>query len=224
MKQLVSDLPQITEQNGLAAFDVDGTLIDAHCCTKFLLQLFGKRRYIAALQRAGFEHRFRPSRRDAIKLSLLRNLLGGYDARVFAEAAEEFSLWVEERLDPRPLQRLRAHQDKGHRVMLISASLGAYLRPLGRRLGVDRVCAVEMIESEGRLTGAVAGACNLTRSAKATAVSDFLSASSIPRQEITIWAYGDSAGDTELLGSADWPVWVQLKSDCWGRCPAPARR
>ncbi|MBW3571232.1 MAG: HAD-IB family hydrolase [Gemmatimonadetes bacterium] len=223
MMRLGSDLPQITEQNGLAAFDVDKTLVDVHCCTQFLVQLFGKRRYIGALQRAALEHRFRPSQRDAVKLSLLRNLLGGFDAHVFAEAAEEFSLWIEERLDPRSLHRLRTHQDVGHRVMLVSASLGAYLRPMGRRLGVDHVCAVEMVESDGRLTGAVVGGCNLTRGAKAAAVRDFLGASSISREEITIWAYGDSAGDAELLRFADWPIWVRLKSDTWGRCPAPGR-
>ncbi len=223
MKQLASDLPEITGRSGLAAFDVDKTLIDVHCCTRFLLQLFGKRRYFAALHRAALEHRFRPSRRDVVKLSLLRNLLGGLDSNVFAEEAEEFSLWIEKRLDPRPLHRLRTHQDMGHRVMLVSASLGAYIRPMGRRLGVDSACAVEMIESGGRLTGEVVGGCNLTRSAKVAAVSDFLSASSISRNEITIWAYGDSAGDAEMLLFADWPVWVRLKRDSWSRCSAPNR-
>lgn len=223
MRQMAIDLPQIAEQNGLAAFDVDGTLIDAHCCTRFLLKLFGKRRYVAALHRAALEHRFRPSQRDGMKLSLLRNLLGGVDAQIFQEVGEEFSLWVEERLDARSIDRLRGHQQAGHRVMLVSASLGTYLKPLGRRLSVDSVCAVEMLVSEGRLTGAVVGGGNLTRSAKAHAVRDYLSANSIFREEITIWAYGDSAGDAELLRFADRAVFVRLKTKSWGTFLASAR-
>jgi phosphatidylglycerophosphatase C len=224
MKYKADELPQISALNALAAFDVDGTLVDAHTCTRFLLKLFGKRRYVVALQRAALEHRFRPSQRDGVKLSLLRNLLSGMDAQLFAEAAEEFSLWVEERLDPRSMSRLRKHQEAGHQVILVSASLGAYLRPMGLRLSVDRVCAVEMVVSEGRLTGAVVGGRNLTRSAKESAVRDYLRSKCMSRGDLTIWAYGDSAGDAELLRLADRPVWVRLKSDSWGACLAPDRR
>ena len=46
-------------------------------------------------------------------------------------------------LRPDTLARLRWHQQRGHRVVLVSASLAPYLHPLGRFLGVDAVLCAE---------------------------------------------------------------------------------
>ena len=45
---------------------------------------------------------------------------------------------------PQTLAVLRGHQARGHDVVLVSASFGAYLRPLGDRLGVAGVLCTEL--------------------------------------------------------------------------------
>ena len=56
------------------------------------------------------------------------------------------------------MQRADWHRTQGHRLVIISASLGAYLRPIGERLRFDAVLATELEAGpDGRLTGRIAG-------------------------------------------------------------------
>ena len=66
-----------------------------------------------------------------------------------------------ERLRPEMLERVRWHRAEGHAVVIVSASLGAYLRPLAERLGIDAALAVELVtDADGMLTGEVVGELN----------------------------------------------------------------
>ena len=57
--------------------------------------------------------------------------------------------------------RLEWHRRQGHAVVIVSASLGAYLRPLADRLGIDDALAVELVaDAAGTLTGEVVGGLN----------------------------------------------------------------
>ena len=64
-------------------------------------------------------------------------------------------------LRPEMLERLRWHQAEGHAIVIVSASLGAYLRPLAARLGIDAALAVELVTgADGVLTGGLVGELN----------------------------------------------------------------
>jgi phosphatidylglycerophosphatase C len=104
-------------------------------------------------------------------------------------------------------------------VVLVSASLGAYLRPLASALGLDAALAVEMaVGPSGLLTGNVEGGFNTRGPAKVKRLRDWLDTSHGPGAEPEVWAYGDSAGDEELLAYADHPTWVGKRAE------RPARR
>ena len=90
--------------------------------------------------------------------------------------------------------------------MLVSASLGPYLRPLGRRLGVDDVLCAEPLRRGDVFADGLDGA-NCRAAEKVRRLDAWLDARSL--RDATVWAYGDSDGDRELLARADRPLLVK---------------
>jgi HAD superfamily phosphoserine phosphatase-like hydrolase len=107
------------------------------------------------------------------------------------------------------VERLRWHQGEGHAVVIVSASLGVYLRPLAERLGIDAALAVELVsDADGLLTGEVVGQLNTRGPEKLARLRSWTDQRLGPAQPYELWAYGDSAGDDVLLAGADHPTWV----------------
>ena len=102
--------------------------------------------------------------------------------------------------------RLRWHQDQGHVVVLVSASLSPYLLPLGDLLEVDAVLCTELQSDEVKYTGQIAGA-NCRGAEKAERLRIWCEEAGIDVSSVE-YAYGDSSGDIELLGMATNGVWV----------------
>jgi phosphatidylglycerophosphatase C len=102
------------------------------------------------------------------------------------------------------LDRLRHHRDEGHEIVVVSASLDVYLRPLVPRLGVDHVIACTL-EADPRsvLTGELVGG-NVRGPEKVRRLDAWLG-----DDAVELWAYGDSSGDDELLARADHPTRVR---------------
>ena len=88
--------------------------------------------------------------------------------------------------------------------MLASASLEPYLLPFGDSLGVDGVVCTRLERGrDGLLTGRLEGP-NCRGAEKARRLEAWLVDNGLA--DATLWAYGDSAGDDELLARADRPV------------------
>ena len=186
----------------LAAFDVDHTLTRRDCVLPFLRRVAGD----WAVLQAGARHlpiltqvALRRADRDVAKAALLGSIFAGraagdIAAKGRAHAHDTYANWMR----PDTLARLRWHQSQGHPTALVSASLGAYLHPLGELLGVDHVFCTELEHDDqtGALTGRMLGR-NCRGPEKVARLEMFLG-----RPE-AVWAYGDSAGDTEMLAWAD---------------------
>jgi HAD superfamily hydrolase (TIGR01490 family) len=124
------------------------------------------------------------------------------DGKRFAERVA--SAWIR----PQTLAVLRGHQARGHDVVLVSASYGAYLRPLGDRLGVDAVLCTELaLDGASCCTGGLDGG-NCRGEEKVRRLHDWLAARHGSRDRVEVWAYGDSAGDHPMLRDADHAVWL----------------
>jgi phosphatidylglycerophosphatase C len=193
------------ERPAVAAFDFDGTLSQRDTLVPFLRQVRGTPRVLVA---AGLAvPRLRD--RDAFKLALIGHLFRGVPAHRVAARGEAYVPALEAVLRPEMLDRLRWHQDEGHATVLVSASLGAYLRPLAERLGLDAALAVEpVVGGDGVLTGEVVGGLNTRGPEKPARLRAWLEQRYGPGAEVELWAYGDSPGDEELLALADHPTWV----------------
>ena len=193
-----------TARPGVAAFDFDGTLTGRDMLMPFLVGLAGRRAMAPLLGGAGTElMRGGVRSRNAAKAIVLRRVMAGRSAADVAEAGERYAHTLIPRLRPDGVDRVRWHQDRGDRVVLVSASLGVYLRPLAVELGLDGVEAVELVaDDDGVLTGAMTGP-NCRGPEKVVRLDRWLAGAGLDRSGIELWAYGDSAGDDELLTAAD---------------------
>jgi phosphatidylglycerophosphatase C len=191
----------------VAAFDVDGTLTTRDCVTPFLRRVAGRRLARPVLSHPGTVVRALAVRdNDALK-ALACQALRGLDVAAVRGEGVAFARWVvDTRLRADTVARLRSHRALGHRVLLASASLDVYLTPLATLLGVDGlVCTRLEVDAADRLTGRLDGR-NCRGAEKAVRVTAWLEERDLA--DATLWAYGDSRGDTELLDLADHPVWV----------------
>ena len=206
----------VTGPRGIAAFDFDGTLARQDTFVPFLRHACGNRRVALAAATAARTTRDR----DVLKLAVLASLLRGWPEDRLAEVGAAYARRLPALLRPEMVTRLRWHQDEGHRVVLVSASLGTYLRPLANALGLDAALAVEMeVGPSGLLTGAVQGGFNTRGPAKVARLREWLDGSVGPDAALEVWAYGDSAGDEELLAYADHPTWVGRRAERADRRP-----
>jgi phosphatidylglycerophosphatase C len=119
-------------------------------------------------------------------------------------AGADFARTLPARLRPELVDQLTWHRQQGHEVVLVSASLLAYLQPFATDHGIDHVIAVGLeVGADGRLTGDLTGP-NVRGPEKAVRLRAWLD----DEPPAHLWAYGNSSGDTELLAMADVPVWI----------------
>jgi phosphatidylglycerophosphatase C len=204
----------------VAAFDFDGTLTRGGSIWPFLVALRGRRRVAsAALAGAGalaLAAALGGSRADGAKEALLRRTLAGLRADEVAAEAAVFGVAHyrrQARADVR--DRLEWHRARGHRLVIVSASLECYLAPVADVLGVDAVVATRLaVDEDGRLTGGYNGRncrgpeklARLRRWIDDTAptAGDTAGATTGATAITTfLWAYGNSDGDRQLLAGAD---------------------
>jgi phosphatidylglycerophosphatase C len=193
----------------VVAFDVDGTLTVRDCVRPFLVKVGGWWGVTSALARkpAASVSAAAHLDRDRFKELLVGGVLRGRKVDQIEALGEAFAEEVHDGwLRADTVARLRWHQRMGHRIVLVSASLGPYLRPLGRRLGVDGVLCAEPLRVGDEFADGLDGA-NCRAAEKVRRLEAWLA--ELDLADATVWAYGDSAGDTELLARADHPLLVK---------------
>lgn len=193
----------------VAAFDVDGTLTVSDCVRPFLERLGGRRAIAMAVLR-------RPSAtisgvvrrdRDRLKEVIVGGVHRGRTVTEVAETGAEFARRIEATmLRNDTVARLRWHQDRGHRTVLVSASLRVYLEPLAANLGLDAVLCTDVTAKDGRYTDRLLGP-NCRADEKWRRLSRWLTDQGLGDAEL--WAYGDSSGDRAMLARAHRPTWVR---------------
>ena len=192
-------------RTGVAAFDFDGTLIHGDSSHIFLTQLLGRRRLGAALAAAAPAMGLGYVRggRDRAKAALFSRALPGVEAARVDALGRTFGRQLAGRVRADLTARLGWHRDRGHRLVLVSASLANYLEPFAAEVGIDDVIATRLeVDGDGRLTGKLAGA-NVRGAEKAVRLRALLGP-----EPVELWAYGDSRGDREMLAMADHPQLV----------------
>ena len=194
-----------TGRPGVAAFDFDGTLTQRDTLLPFLRRACGSMR----VARAALTAARRTRERDAFKVALISGLFRGWPAERLDALGRAYVPNLVGVLRPESLDRARWHRRQGHTVVIVSASLGAYLRPFADHCDLDGALAVELVtDAGGTLTGEVVGALNTRGPEKVARLRAWLDARFGPGTDVELWAYGDSSGDDELLATADHPTWV----------------
>jgi len=187
----------------VAAFDVDNTLTVRDCVVPFMQKVAGPVRFVSScLSRPMFLVGlvFRRDR-DVIKAHFVEKIFSGRNVDDVNEIGIQFasnvvSSWMRSDV----AERMRWHQEQGHVVVLVSASLEPYLQPFGDLCEVDAVLCTRLEESQGLFTGKLLGS-NCRGTEKVRRIHEWMNSAGIPLDALE-YAYGDSRGDDALLEAA----------------------
>lgn len=198
----------IPRQPTLAAFDFDGTLTRGESFFRFLAFVTPAPRFAwcfllslpVLLQYVSGVMANEPAKVRVLEIFLRGRRLDDLQPLAVRFAREK----IPGTLRPEAIARLHGHQKQGHVCVLVSATLALYLKPWAEEMGFEAVLATELaVDAEGRLTGGLATP-NCYGPEKAARLR---AAYGVERIHA---AYGDSAGDREMLAMADKPgyrVW-----------------
>jgi HAD superfamily hydrolase (TIGR01490 family) len=198
----------------VAAFDFDGTVTRGASTVAFLIEVRGLLpvalaigRSLPKLVRAAI---FSGSAADDYKEQLFVRLLRGMTDEELARRGKSFAAnHLALRLRPEVRKRIEWHHARGHRVILVSASVEHYVAPAGEMLGVDGVLATRLaVDAAGIVSGRFDGK-NCRGAEKYARVVGWLRANGLAdagQAQAVLWAYGNSRGDAWLLGAADHAV------------------
>lgn len=193
----------------VAAFDVDDTLTVRDCVVPFMRSVAGTGRLMKVMLSNVGEtiQNVRQRDRDALKAKFVSGIFSGRNAREIESLGIQFASKVADGwLRSDVAARMRWHQEQGHVVILVSASLGSYLHPLGDLLEVDAVLCTELEEVDGILTGKLEGK-NCRGEEKASRIQKWCEGAGIDVEDL-VYAYGDSSGDVQMLELFALGTWV----------------
>lgn len=193
----------------VAAFDVDDTLTVRDCVVPFMRSVAGTGRLMKVMLSNVGEtiQNVRRRDRDALKAKFVSGVFSGRQAREIESLGIQFASKVADGwLRSDVAARMRWHQEQGHVVILVSASLGSYLHPLGDLLEVDAVLCTELEEVDGILTGKLEGK-NCRGEEKASRIQKWCEGAGIDVEDL-VYAYGDSSGDVQMLELFALGTWV----------------
>jgi len=193
----------MSDREVIAVFDFDGTLVKGDSFFRFVTWRrkrlsIAKDLVITAPLLALYLLRLVGNERH--KMAFFSRYYAGMRMEEFESLGKSFAMnQLPAMIRKEALERLRAHKKKGHRVVIISASLETWIKPWADAHGVDLLLAGRPEISEGRLTGRLAGE-NCFGEEKTNRLFRTL-----PKERALyeIYAYGDSRGDSDLLAAAD---------------------
>lgn len=196
-----------TNKQIVAAFDFDGTLTQRDTLFPFLLHVAGPLQFwlkLVTLLPTLTLYALKFIRNDIAKQIVLRRFLANMDiAKVNQYALQFAEIKLPSLLRTEAMQRLAWHKQQGHRCVVISASLENYLQPWASKAGFnDTLGSRLVVQADGTVSGNLQGN-NCFGPEKMRRLQALLG----PREGYTLYAYGDSRGDKELLSAADFPFY-----------------
>lgn len=193
----------------VAAFDFDGTLTASDSFLPFLRAVAGNTRYVQhmlSLSPVLLGYGLGLVKNHRAKARVLAKFLSGAEVEAIRRIAQDFATrQLPGQIRASALARLRWHQQQGHRCVIVSASLECYLQPWAQTVGVSEIIGSQLAIDADIYTGQLAGA-NCYGAEKTRRLEALLGS----RDAYTLYAYGDSKGDRELLALADYAYYRQM--------------
>jgi HAD superfamily hydrolase (TIGR01490 family) len=184
----------------LALFDFDGTITTRDSFAAFLPFAVGWPRFLIGISLlspvlTGYILKFISN--STAKQVVFRHFFKDWTFERFNECCNNFSIQqLPGLIRPHALERLQWHREQGHEMCIVSASFENYLKPWAASQRCT-LLATQVDVSTGKLTGQFASD-NCFGSQKVERIREHYDISIFQ----TIYAYGDSRGDREMLGLA----------------------
>lgn len=196
-----------TKKPVLALFDFDCTITTRDTLLPFLLGLHPfQKNIINSLKLVPVFAGYKTGWLDnhTAKEKLLTTFLENFSYPDLKTAALDFSQqkiphWIK----PEALNRIRWHQAQDHRCILISAGLEIYLQPWAELTGFSDVLATRLESQQDRVSGKILGRNCFAQEKVERLLVLFRMDLNALKKNYTLYAYGDSRGDKELLACAD---------------------
>jgi phosphatidylglycerophosphatase C len=187
----------------VAAFDFDGTLTVRDSFRAYLRWKTGPLAYLFGYLRLAHDlTRYLVDRdRGALKAAMVRVFLAGMSRTELEASAEAFAAAAAPRLfRPDALEAWRRHRAEGATMTIVTASPDVLVAPFARRLEADRLLGTRIVfDADDRVVGALEGQnCRGAEKVRRLRLE-------FGERVHLVAAYGDSAGDTEMLAIADRP-------------------
>ncbi len=205
-----STKPNQNQKPIVAAFDFDGTISTRDSLLLFLWEAKGGLKTILKLVLQTpiyIAYFFNLKSRQEVKESLLRSFFHGIPISLLKEEGKKFAMGsLKKILKEEALNKLKSHQQLGHRCVLVSANLDVYLEEFARIYGFkDCIASKVAFNTDGRVTGHLEG-LNCRGLEKVRRMEEVLG----PKDGYVLYAYGDSDGDREMLALADYPFYREF--------------
>lgn len=203
----------------IAAFDLDGTLTHGDSLWRFLIRLRGPKAVLRAAMATSTEllqsALFGGEAADRAKEAIFARLLAGQALEEVAALGAVFaSELLEKRSRPEIVAQAARHRAAGHQLAVVSASPEVYVSHVAKLLGASITLATRLeVNTSGLLTGHILGR-NCRGPEKAARMLEWINSQGEAREDLWVWAYGNSAGDSELLAMADCAVNVGRLGSC----------
>ncbi|MFZ6050866.1 HAD family hydrolase [Halocola ammonii] len=178
-------------------FDFDGTISKSDSLLLFLKFYFPRREFIKLMSRfVPVYAKFKLGRikNGDAKERLFEMAFSGESFQQFDRKSREFyGKVLKNDLYPEALASIKEHCEKGHRVVLVSASIQNYLEPFSKDHNMELICT-QLEVAGGKLTGKFQTP-NCYGSEKVNRILSVIDLSEY--REILV--YGDSRGDREMM-------------------------
>jgi len=193
----------------LALFDFDGTITTKDSLTDFIQFSVGKKSYykgLLILSPLLFTYSLKLIPNNIAKEKLIAHFFKGWDVTKFEEIAAKYSL---EKIDaitrPKAINKILWHKKQGHKIVIVSASIDLWLKPWCEKHNIDLI-ATSLEFKNSQFTGKFAsknchGIEKVNRIHEVYRLSDF----------DTVYAYGDSSGDKQMLSIAGKPYFKPFR-------------
>jgi len=179
----------------IAAFDFDGTVTTCDSFSRFALFSLGPFHFL--LRSLSLLPALFTFSRSKIKERALKLYFSHLTLDEFQREAERFTKKkLPALLRPKALEKIAWHKEEGHTVILLTAAFEEAVRPFTDAYGFDALLGSRMDLKSGRLIGP-----NCRGKEKVKRLIEYAG----PKEHYTLYAYGDSKGDKELLAFADFP-------------------
>ncbi len=185
----------------IAFFDFDGTVTYSDTMFRFFRYALGARRYWLSfflLSPVFVLYKLKLMAGQKAKELSLSFLFKGTSKEELRNLGRNFCREeMSGLLRPTAMERIRWHREQGHDVYIVSASACEWLEPWCKEQDMPVICTHLLYDEEGRFTGKIDGKNN-NGPEKARRIQTELTLSLFEE----IYAYGDTAGDREMLALA----------------------
>ena len=151
-------------------------------------------------------YKFGILKNDKIKQIVFRFFYRGISIDRFNVICSGFSNNIDRILIKNAIRAIEAHQKEGNTVIIISASIENWIMPWAAKQGINQVLATKIeIDPKGFLTGNFKSANCYGQEKKNRLIEAYPN-----RSEYSLYVYGDSPGDNELMEFADFSFYRQF--------------